>query len=106
MSIDPMHSNGAASSGAGRIQQQGSQAAGGASTPASTSEQEFGQRVQADQVHLSDAAKDAAPATGTSASGLTSTKLREVLERLNSGFYDTGRVRDHVARQVLKDLDL
>ena len=60
-----------------------------------------------DEVRLSAEARgqDGGPA-GVSASGLAPARLREILERLLSGYYDTTRVQDQVARRVANDPDL
>ncbi|MEO8633701.1 MAG: hypothetical protein ABI587_00350 [Gemmatimonadales bacterium] len=60
-----------------------------------------------DQVELSSDARAAGEARGAaSASGLSSSRLRDVLQRLTSGFYDTAQVRDTVARRVHTEQDL
>lgn len=60
-----------------------------------------------DQVELSREARAAGGARETaSASGLSSTRLRDVLQRLTSGFYDTAQVRDTVAQRVRSEMDL
>ena len=60
-----------------------------------------------DQVELSHEARAANTAgAGMSASGLSPSRLREVLQRLTSGFYDTAQVRDAVARRVRDQLDV
>jgi hypothetical protein len=37
--------------------------------------------------------------------GITPERLREVIQRLSSGFYDRVEVRDEIARRVHKELD-
>lgn len=39
-------------------------------------------------------------AAGTTPSGLSAERLREILVRLTSGYYDTARVQDRVAERV------
>jgi hypothetical protein len=49
-------------------------------------------------------AKAPAPVEGASAAGLSADKLKTVLERIQSGFYDRADVRDVTARGISKDL--
>jgi len=64
-----------------------------------------------DRVEVSDTARalagEAPSAAGDSAaaSRLSPGRLREVLSRLEHGFYDRADVRDTVARKLKKDLD-
>ncbi len=58
----------------------------------------------ADQVELSEAARNSRPAAGTSASGLETERLQEIVKRVTSGFYDSPQVVDKVARKVAGDL--
>jgi hypothetical protein len=37
--------------------------------------------------------------------GMTPERLREVIRRLESGYYDSAEVREEIARKVRKDLD-
>ncbi|MGH7579213.1 MAG: hypothetical protein ACREM9_03510 [Gemmatimonadales bacterium] len=37
--------------------------------------------------------------------GLTPERLRQLIRRLESGFYDTAEVREQIARRVRKELD-
>jgi hypothetical protein len=107
MSIDPAQSNAISKQLVGaRIQAPDAQSGGSVSRPVRPHEHDSGQGMHADKVQLSDATRSTGSAGGSSPSGLSPFRLREVLERLNSGFYDTARVRDHVARQIQKDLDL
>jgi hypothetical protein len=60
-----------------------------------------------DQVELSSEVRAAGGASAeASASGLSTSRLRDVLQRLTSGFYDTAQVRDTVARRVRNEQDL
>jgi hypothetical protein len=64
-----------------------------------------------DRVEVSDTARalvgESPPAAGDSAaaSRISPERLREVLSRLEHGFYDRADVRDTVARKLEKDLD-
>jgi hypothetical protein len=65
------------------------------------------ERTNADQIDLSHEARAASAAhAGASASGLSTSRLRDILQRLTSGFYDTAQVRDTVARRVRDEQDL
>ena len=58
-----------------------------------------------EQVQLSPEARLAGQAEGaTSASGMSRERLREVLKRLTSGYYDSPQVIDRVARKVSDEL--
>ena len=60
---------------------------------------------RADSLELSDAAKTlAAQSTPAAGSSLAPGRLRQVLDRLKSGYYDSAAVRDTVARRVQPDL--
>ena len=68
-------------------------------------------RAAADQVQLSSAsrglvetAQAPAPVENASAVGLTADRLKTVLERLQSGYYDSPAVRNGIARGIRTDL--
>lgn len=64
------------------------------------------ERTTGDHIELSDEARAASAAhEGASASGLSTSRLRDILQRLTSGFYDTAQVRDTVARRVRDEQD-
>jgi len=64
------------------------------------------ERTSGDQIELSPEARATSAAhEGASASGLSTSRLRDVLQRLTSGFYDTAQVRDAVARRVRAEGD-
>lgn len=99
MAIDPTKASGSQPLSGPRLDQ----AAGNAATPlagpaGSTSAREG--TAPDDQVELSDAARAARPAAGTTASGLSAERLQEILKRVTSGFYDDPRVIDKVARRL------
>ena len=65
------------------------------------------ERTNGDQVELSHEARAASAAhEAASASGLSTSRLRDILQRLTSGFYDTAQVREAVARRVRDEQDL
>jgi hypothetical protein len=65
------------------------------------------ERTSGDQIELSPEARAASAAhEAASASGLSTSRLRDILQRLTSGFYDTAQVREAVARRVRDELDL
>jgi hypothetical protein len=100
MTIDPLHSKSSAPEAgeAGRAARN-APARGGASTPAAGG-------VEADSIELSAHAKGVAGTDGTvSSSGLSAARLREIVDRVTSDYYDTDRVRDTVARRVLDHAD-
>jgi hypothetical protein len=45
------------------------------------------------------------PLAPEDATGLTPERLRQLIRRLESGFYDTPEVREQIARRVRKELD-
>jgi hypothetical protein len=45
------------------------------------------------------------PLVPDDASGLTPERLRQLIKRLESGFYDNPEVREQIARRVRKELD-
>ena len=58
-------------------------------------------KQSADSVELSAGARESTASTGpVSSSGLTGSRIKEVVDRVNSGFYDTDGVRDTVARRI------
>ena len=59
-----------------------------------------------DQVELSREARASGASQAGSSSGLSTSRLREVLQRLTSGFYDTAQVRDTVARRIRAEQEL
>ncbi len=58
-----------------------------------------------DQVSISAEARAAGGAQeGTSATGIPAERLRGILKRISSGYYDTPQVRDQVAQKLQADL--
>lgn len=49
---------------------------------------------------------NAEPGTTPVLDGITPEKLKQVMGRLESGFYDAPDVREQIARKVRKELDL
>ncbi len=99
MTIDPLHSKHTTpeAAEAGRAARQ-SPARGGANAPAPGTD--------ADSIELSAHAKGVAGGEGVvSGSGLSASRLREIVDRVTSGYYDTDRVRDTIARKVLNNAD-
>jgi hypothetical protein len=45
------------------------------------------------------------PAGNPGPDGLTPERLKQVIERMESGFYDSDDVREQIARKVRKELD-
>jgi hypothetical protein len=44
------------------------------------------------------------PSTGSGPEGLTPERLRKVIRKMETGFYDTPEVREHIARRVREEL--
>jgi hypothetical protein len=106
MSIDPTKSHGTAPVGGNRIDP----SAGKQSTRQSGEVHAGGPRAtrdgDQDEVRLSQEAQASGALSGQpSPSGLSPARLREVMQRLTSGFYDTAQVRDQVARRVQSESD-
>ncbi|MBK6421087.1 MAG: hypothetical protein IPI38_13600 [Gemmatimonadetes bacterium] len=101
MAIDPTKASGAQSplTGARLDQASGNQAArqSGQARPAVT---ERDSAAADDQVQLSEQARAARPAPGTSPSGLSADRMQEILKRVTSGYYDSPQVVEKVARKV------
>jgi anti-sigma28 factor (negative regulator of flagellin synthesis) len=58
-----------------------------------------------DQVSISAEARAAsAGREGTSATGIPAERLRGILKRISSGYYDTPQVRDKIAQKLQADL--
>lgn len=106
MAIDPTQASGAAPLDRSRIDQANSnqsarQTGQSRSVPASSRE-----AGADDSVQLSDEARAAARTeASTSASGLSSDRLQEILKRLSSGYYDTPQVQDQVAQRIQLEWD-
>lgn len=61
-------------------------------------------KPHADSIELSAEARESTASHGpVSSSGLSASRLKEVVDRVNSGYYDTDRVRDTVARRIQQD---
>ncbi len=115
MAIDPTKSGGIPAYDAARATQQN---AGARTARPVESEQGADEarrtaaaRASGDQVALSadarglvDLVKAPTPVEGGSAAGLSAERLKSVLERIESGFYDRAEVRDITARSIAKDL--
>lgn len=105
MAIDPTQASGAAPLDRSRVDQANSnqsarQTGQTRSQPASNREAGGGD----DSVQLSEEARAASRAEGgTSASGLSTDRLQEILKRLSSGYYDSPQVRDQVAQRIQQE---
>jgi hypothetical protein len=44
------------------------------------------------------------PSTGSGQEGITPERLRKVIRKMETGFYDTPEVRKHIARRVREEL--
>jgi hypothetical protein len=105
MSIDPMKSGGANSTGGSRVDQAGSnQSARPSGQVQRGSSEARAAETGDDQVQLSERARESGAAAATSPSGLTTERLQEILKRLTSGYYDSPQVLDRVAERVKDDL--
>jgi hypothetical protein len=106
MAIDPTKSSGASPADRSRIDQANSKQSA-RETSQNRSVRETGREGGADDsVQLSDEARAASRAeAGTSASGLSSERLQEILKRLSSGYYDSPQVRDRVAQRIQQEWD-
>ena len=115
MAIDPLKTGTASPLDAARLGQtaankgaQGAAAAKGAGTsapggtPAGTRDSV---ELSADYRALAARSADAAGAAGEAA-GLSPERMREVLDRMKSGFYDSAHVRDQIAGRIQQDLGL
>ena len=107
MSIDPTKSSGANPLGGPRLDQAGSNQSTRQSgqlkpvAPQATRDTSAGD----DQISISAEARAAGGTeAGTSATGIPSDRLREILKRISSGYYDTPQVRDRIAQKVQADL--
>ncbi len=103
MSIDPTKSGGGQPVGGPRIDQTGATSPPGARKWCGGFRQTGHGRPQRsqDQVRLSDEARAAAQSEGgTSPSGISQERLREILKRLTSGYYDNPEVRDRIAQRI------
>jgi hypothetical protein len=105
MAIDPTKPGSINPLGGPRVDQTGGHQAArssGGHRPASPA---TGQSSSDDTVQLSAEALAAGQTPGaTSPSGLGRDRLQEVLKRLTSGYYDSPKVTDHVARKVADEL--
>ena len=101
MAIDPTKASGAQSPLSGpRLDQAAGNQAARQSGPARTVVPEREAAAADDQVQLSEQARAARPAPGTSPSGLSADRMQEILKRLTSGYYDSPQVTEKVARKV------
>jgi anti-sigma28 factor (negative regulator of flagellin synthesis) len=107
MSIDPTKSNGANPLGGPRLDQAGSNQSTRQSGQLKPVAPQPARDASAgdDQVSISAEARAAGSTeAGTSATGIPADRLREILKRISSGYYDTPQVRDHVAQKLQADL--
>lgn len=107
MAIDPTKSSGASPLDRSRVDQANSKQSARETTQ-NRSVRETGRESGAadDSVQLSDQARAASRAEAeTSASGLSSDRLQEILKRLSSGYYDSPQVRDQVAQRIQQEWD-
>jgi hypothetical protein len=117
MAIDPLKTGTASPLDAARLGQtaankgaQGAAPAKGAGTGA-TGGTPTGPRdsleLSADYKALAARSADAAGAAGAAGdAGLSPERMREVLDRMKSGFYDSAHVRDQIAGRIQQDLGL
>lgn len=59
-----------------------------------------------DRVEVSDAARELSEGAKAGASGLTAARVKEVVDRISTGFYDQPEVLDRVVERILKDRGL
>ncbi len=107
MAIDPTPSSGATPPGSARIDQAGGNQSTRQSGEVRAVGPSDGQEAAAkgDQVLLSSEAREASLAEGaTSPTGLSKERLREVLVRLTSGYYDTPPVAERIATRLFGEL--
>lgn len=106
MAIDPLKSSGSQPIVGPRVDQTGgNQSARQSGQVQRTSAEAREQDGDADdQVQLSAQAKAAGRSSGSSASGLSTERLQEILKRLSSGYYDSAQVRDKVAQRIQNDV--
>jgi hypothetical protein len=110
MSIDPLKSGNI--SGIGRAGQTGAgQAAretGAVRPDAGTQGEAAAARAAGDQVELSaeyqSLVEQVRSGGAAEAHGLSAERLRTIMDRVRSGFYDTPEVRDQIARRIEPDL--
>lgn len=107
MSIDPAKSGGPTPLSGPRVDQAGGNQSARQSgqvkpvTPEATRDASAGD----DRVSISAEARAAGGAEeGTSATGIAAERLRGILKRISSGYYDTPQVRDRIAQKIQADL--
>jgi hypothetical protein len=105
MAIDPLKSGSVNPSNAPLIDQsaakESARQSGQAQRASAASREDEG---ESDKVQLSSQAREAGASGATSASGLSSDRLQEILKRLTSGYYDSPQVQDRIAERVKDDL--
>ena len=105
MAIDPTKSGSVSPLNGARVDQTGGNHAAGAAGQSRPGAASTDSSAHDDRVQLSPEALAAGQTPGaTSASGLSRDRLQEVLKRLTSGYYDSPKVTDQVARKVMDEL--
>ena len=110
MSVDPLKASSIpAAPDLGRAGQAGNVQATRTTRPEQIAAEAVAARNAADRVELSAESRklveEVQPATsGASASGLSPERMKQVLSRLVSGYYDRPEVQDQVAGRLAKDL--
>ena len=106
MAIDPTKASGASPLDRSRVDQATSKESARQTGQARSAPANSREAGADDSVQLSDEARAASRAeAGTSASGLSSERLQEILKRLSSGYYDSPQVRDRVAQRIQQEWD-
>ena len=109
MAIDPTKSSGVHPIPGSRVDQTGSNQASRQSGQLRGASPEEAREApdQDDQVQLSAEARAASQpdAPSPSTSGLDQERMRELLKRLTSGYYDSPQVTDQVARKLVDELN-
>ncbi len=102
MSIDPTKSGAGQSAAGPRLDPaNGHQSARQSGAARSVPSGEPRSAERRDQVRLSEEARAAAGSEAlTSPSGISEARLREILKRLTSGYYDNPEVRERIAQRI------
>lgn len=107
MAIDPTKASGANPLSGPRVDQAGGNQSTRQSGQLKPVAPQGGRDVSAsdDQVSISAEARAASGAgEGTSATGIPAERLRGILKRISSGYYDTPQVRDKIAQKLSAEL--
>lgn len=102
MSIDPTNPRAGQPLGGARLDQaSGNQSARHSGASRASAPEEPRASAGQDQVRLSEEARAAARGEALSSpSGISHERLREILKRLTSGYYDNPEVRERIARRI------